>query len=85
MLDLTDDELEDWPPITAPDPNDQRKVKTAICQHCNHWIRVAAFPWCETDKDAIKEFRGHAKDGNIIDVMLLNEWNARPSEPICNC
>ncbi|GGG60566.1 hypothetical protein GCM10011378_40750 [Hymenobacter glacieicola] len=63
---------------------DTRQVKAAYCQHCQGWIRVAAFPWCEDSKEARKEFKQHIKDGNRIALLLLTEWNEAET-PFCSC
>ncbi len=64
---------------------DTRQVKATYCQHCGNWIRVAAFPWSEENKETIKEFRQHIKDGNRIEVLLLTTWNAADNSKMCSC
>lgn len=74
--------------IAAPavaEPNDTRQVKAAFCQHCGNWIRVAAFPLCDLDRRSRRQFNQYIKDGNRIEVMLLNEWNTRPIGSMCKC
>jgi len=63
---------------------DTRQIKAAYCQHCKGWIRAAAFPWCETSKAAVKEFKQHIKDGNRIELLNLTEWEANKT-PFCSC
>lgn len=54
---------------------DTRQIKVGICDECQGWITVAAFPKCEYNADAIKEFRLIVKTGGKIEVMLLTDWN----------
>lgn len=49
------------------------KVKTACCKTCGGWITQAAFPYCESSKDSIKNFKEHIKAGDTIDVMTVGE------------
>ena len=49
------------------------KVKVASCPDCKGWITQSAFPYCESSKDSIKNFREHVKAGDVIDVITVGE------------
>lgn len=68
----------------AADPTkaDELKVRMATCQHCNGWVKQAASPRCDTDRESKKEFAACMAAGMNISTVTLTE--ARKVE-YCNC
>lgn len=61
---------------------DLRQAKAAYCQECGGWITVACFPRCEADSDSRREFAKHAKAGDPIKVITMEEVRD-PSHKMC--
>lgn len=55
-----------------------KKVKVAICQHCEAVVILASMPEAETDRDTRRDFVKAAKQGLIIDMLSDEEWKAKP-------